>query len=241
MSCKDFEKYLIKNPISVPGDLPQTRTFILVSDSKGGYLERLPKETTIENRIIFSARGGRTTSQAADIITYKLDNYLRCYGKITLGIWSFTCDFTSKSGRRICLNDLTVDQVILQCQRILSVCRPYGDRVKVVFLECPYYSISIWNQTKCHSLRDEFTREDQLLEAKIDELNLRLQDLNGQNGISAPKFSVDLKKFRKSNKVYKTNKISFGLLTDGVHPCEILSKYWLRRLINAVVLKECFD
>lgn len=240
MSCSDYRRYLNKNPVNFP-DLEQSRTFIVLSDSKGFSLERIPKENPIEKKIVFNSRAGRTTHQVADVVSHNIHDYVKSYGKITLAIWTFTCDFTDKPGRNILLNDLTVDQVISECHRIIAICRPFGDKIKLVFLECPYYSISIWNQDKCRALRDDFTRDDQILEMKVDDLNDRLRGLNQQNGINAPRFSIDLKKYRKSNKVYQTQKISFGVLKDGVHPCEILSKYWLRRLINVIVAKECFD
>lgn len=64
--------------------------------------------------------------------------------------------------------------------------------------------------------------------------------MNEQNVITIPRFSFDLKKYRKSNRVYKTQKISFGVLKDGIHPSEILSKYWLRRLVDMIVVNQCF-
>lgn len=240
MSCRDFQNYLTKSPIHVP-DKPQTRTLIVVSDSKGGYLARLPKDTAVEHRIIYNSRGGRTTSQAADVIAHNIEYYVHQYQKILLAVWTFSCDFTYKSGRCIYSSDLTVEHIINNCTRILSICRPYGEKVKVVFLECPYYSISIWNYIKGHKDRGQSKESDNALVAKIDELNGHIRDLNGTNSISAPKFSVDLIKYRKSNKSYGTQKISFGVLTDGIHPCETLSKYWRRRLINTILAKECFD
>ena len=85
--------------------------------------------------------------------------------------------------------------------------------------------MSIWNFVKSSIERDQFKESDRILEAKIDSFNLRIRDLNEQNRIAAPKYSVDLKKFRKSNKNHRTLKISVGVLTDGIHPCEVLSKY----------------
>lgn len=240
MSCKDFQNYLTRNPIIIP-DRPQTRTLVIVSDSKGCYLQRVPTDSVTKDRILFNSRGGRTTRQAADIIAQNIDYYVHRFKKVVLAVWTFTCDFTYKSGQCIYLSDLTVDQVVGQCQRILSICRPYGERVKVVFLECPYYSVSIWNYVKGNIEREQFKESDKILESKIDLLNLRIRDLNEQNRISAPKFSVDLKKFRKSNKNHGTFKISFGVLTDGIHPCEVLSRYWLRRLLITVLVRECFD
>ena len=86
---------------------------------------------------------------------------------------------------------------------LFSVCRSYGDKVKVVFLECPYYSVSIWNHIKVHKQRDLFKHCDSELKNKIDYLNAQLpglfsylffRTLNESNKISAPLFSVDLKK-----------------------------------------------
>ena len=95
-------------------------------------------------------------------------------------MWCFSCDFTNKPGRHIELNAVTVAEISFECQRILSVCKPYGNKVKVVFLECPFCSIGIWNLTKC------------------------------------------------------------GLLDDSAHPSPLLSEFWIRRLINIVIAKECF-
>lgn len=238
MSKRDFVRYLQTRPKFVP-DSEQKRKLIVISDSKGFSLEKY-RETDTEKNIYFNSHPGRTTYQAANIVHRNIENYIERYGDITLGIWTFTCDFTDKPGQNIVLNQTTIDQIITECNRIQSICDSYGNRVKVVFLECPYYSISIWNQTKCGSLREQFIQQDKILEDKIDELNLRLQYLNEQNGISAPRFSLDLKKSRKSNKVYKTGKISFGCLKDGVHPCDELSGYWLVRLVEGIVAKHCF-
>ena len=45
MSCADFQKYLTKNPMTVP-DSPQTRKLIIITDSKGH--KSLPADSTVE-------------------------------------------------------------------------------------------------------------------------------------------------------------------------------------------------
>ena len=197
MSNRDFEKYLLKNPVYLPAS-EQKRKLIVISDSKGFSLERC-RDTETEKSIKFDSHVGRTTHQAADIVQYNIKKYLDSYNNILLAIWTLTCDFTNTPGRNIVLNNATVDQIISECNRIQSVCQLYGRRVKVIFLQCPYYSVSIWNQTKCGSLRDQFITDDKTLEQRIDKLNLRLHYMNEQNGITIPRFSLDLKKFRKSS------------------------------------------
>lgn len=44
--------------------------------------------------------------------------YLDIYDNTLLAIWTFTCDFTDKPGRNIVLNNVTVDQIISECNRI---------------------------------------------------------------------------------------------------------------------------
>lgn len=247
MSLSDLHKYLSKNPVNVPAR-PQSRTLLVVSDSKGGYLQRLSLESSIESSIIYYSKGGRTSFQAANLIADNSDHFVSEYGNILIAVWTATCDFTQKSraniaqrySKYIALSNTTVNDVVNQFERILSVCRPYGDRVKVVFLECPYYSISIWNSNKGHENSDIFKESDEILKSKIESLNVHIRQLNQTNGLVAPKFSVDLIKRKKSNKVHSIETVSYSLLSDGIHSGIVLSRYWLRRIINTVLTKYCY-
>ena len=87
------------------------------------------------------------------------------------------------------------------------MCRNYANQVKIGFCKAPYLSISIWKQTKSQALRDKFLVDDCIIEQKIDQLNEDLQTLNRQNGIDMPKFALDTKTSRKSNKSYTSRKI----------------------------------
>ena len=167
---------------------------------------------------------------------YTVQHYLKHFGKILLAVWCSSCDFINRPGRHIELNAVTVEENIFECQRIVSVCKPYGNKVKAV--ECPFSSIGIWHLTKCGSLRGPFINDEKALQLRVNNFNSDLRKLNEQR--LAPKFSEDLKKSRKSNKSYETEKISFSLLHDGVHSSPLLSGFWIRRLINTIITKECF-
>lgn len=240
MSVKDLQTYLTKCPITVP-ESDQTRTLLVISDSKGGYLRRLPLESDVEGSIIYFGRAGRTSKQAADLIVNNIENYLQTYGNILIAVWTGTCDFTVKPNRFIRLGRTTVEDIIEQFQRILCLSKPYNNQVKVVLFECPYFSLEIFNSNRGHEYCDIFAESDRQLKLKIDSLNAHIRHLNDSNGISAPKFSVDLVKRRKYNNVYKVDTISYSLLKDGIHSDFVLSKYWLRRIINTILAKFCYS
>lgn len=175
------------------------------------------------------------------MIANNIENYLQTYGNILIAVWTGTCDFTVKPNRFIRLGSTTVEDIIEQFQRILCLSKPYNNQVKVVFLECPYFSLKIFNSNRGHKHCDIFAESDRQLKLKIDSLNAHIRHLNDSNGISAPKFSVDLVKRRKYNKVYKVNTLSYSLLKDGIHSVFVLSKYWRRRIINTILAKFCYS
>lgn len=67
MSASDLRKYL-KNKCEFVPDRFQNRKLIVISDSKGGYLDRLTKQTFVQRSIRFLYKGGRTSEQTADFI-----------------------------------------------------------------------------------------------------------------------------------------------------------------------------
>ena len=108
------------------------------------------------------------------------------------------------------LNDISVDQILSHRIRILPICRSYGDKVKVVFLDCQYIlfqsSYIKWGQQNISFI----------IQYKFE------------------------KKTRKGNKFYSRQKISYGVLKDKINQYEILSRYWRRRLINYKFGQEMF-
>ena len=239
MSVSDLRKYL-KNKCECVPDKFQNRKLLVISDSKGGYLDRLPKQTFVQRSIRFLYRGGRTSEQTADFIESNLNSFLNIHGRILIAIFAGTCDFTMKRGNCVQLSETKVDDIIAQYKIIFSICEPYGDRVKVVILETPYYSIKIYNRhigTKGRSISDSI--DTRKLKSKIDLLNEQVHALNQLNNVRVPKFTKDLIRTRKSKK-RKFETVSYSLLKDGLHPKPLLSRYWQRRLINTILADYCY-
>lgn len=251
MSAPALEKYLRDNPVpSPPGR--QQRKVIVISDSKGKYLHREITNTVPERDIVWHYVSGRTTQQAADYIIANVESYLRKYNKILLVVWTGTCDLTKKinvpkslSAKRLFnivdLSPITVDDIVFHFERIVNLNRVYGDAIKTVILECPYYSIQIWNKSRGHPNSELFVEKNKILHDKVSQLNDKIRSLNQLNSVSAPKFSLDLIRHRKSNKSHPASTVSYSLFLDGLHPAKTLSKYWIRRLIISVVFRLCFQ
>lgn len=240
MSTSDLRKYLNNKPEYIPNK-HHNRTLLVISDSKGGYLDRLTKQTPVQRSIKFLYKGGRTTEQTANYIESNLNSFVNIHGKILIAIFAGTCDLTKKCGKHIQLSETKVNDIITQYKRILSFCKPYGDCVKVAILETPYYSIKIYNK---HNGTIDRTVSDSVdtrkLKRKIDLLNEQVHILNQSYNIRVPKFTKDLIRTRKSNRKRKLETVSYSLFKDGLHPRPLLSRYWQRRLINTLMADYCY-
>ena len=146
MSVADLKKKYFKNKLECVPSKFQTSKLLVISDSKGGYSDRLTKQTFSQRSIRFLHRGGRTSKQTADFIESNLECYFNFYGRLLIAIFSGICNLTDKFGNYVQLSKTKVDDIISQYKRIFSICKPYGDRVKVAILEAPYYSIKIYNK-----------------------------------------------------------------------------------------------
>ena len=256
MTLKDLTNYLNLHPIVRPLNR-KNRTLVVLSDSKGSRLQNCVGTSYPENEIVWKTKGGRNSFQAANFLEENLTDFVELYGPILLVIWTATCDLTqftqqntpkfnhydSRHRRKkyIDLSSISISDIIGQYQRILRFASYYGSDVKVVFLECPQYSIEIWNENQGHPDPESFHSNTEILLRKIEDLNKEIQQLNKTNKICAPKFGLDLLKSRKSNKSYSSTKVSFSLLKDGIHPEVVLSQYWLRRIVLTLLVPHCYD
>ena len=113
----------------------------------------------------------------------------------------------NRYGRKIIvdLNTVQVEEIVHQYNKFFEICSSYGDSVKGLILECPYYSISIWNSVQGHPNPSIFDQNNLILHHKINELNQNIKELNSTYGVQVPRFSCDMIKTRKLKKSYPTN------------------------------------
>jgi hypothetical protein len=68
---------------------------------------------------------------------------------------------------------------------------PQFVRSEVVFLEAPSLSLQHWNHSREHKNYKEFIEQDKKLELQLDQLNIKIRELNKSDNRS-PRFMLDL-------------------------------------------------
>ena len=205
-----------------------TRPIIFRSDSKGRSL--LPF-INYRNRMDLIFRGGAKLT----------DNFLQFYTlrKIANSVrpvvilWFGSCELTVKRGKFIHLAEnietklaSVIDSYLIYKQQVLEA----NKESKIIFIECPFQSLIIWNFLKGHPTPGVFKEDQKILEQYISKLNNKIKEINGNQVIPhiAQNFGFCVKK-KKRSPIYLKN---YSLLTDGVHPGKLLSKLWFLRFMR---------
>lgn len=210
-------------------------TPIIISDSKGRYL----KEFSKQRDIVWICKGGWTSSDIFTFIHKNLRKLLRKHNKISLYIWVGTCDFTEKIRRFVYLRNKQQDVMQRLCnnlQGIKDIC--VSSKIKLTFLQCPFYSIQIWNSYKGHPNSESFKSDDQFLTAQINSLNDFIQDLNVSLNSYTPKLNQDLLRSRKGSGKKQRYSVNLKLLKDGIHPDKALARSWFTSIYRKIQ-KDC--
>lgn len=148
-------------------------------------------------------------------------------------LWFGTCEMTEKKGRYIFLSnnlDEKLDQIkheyIAYKQQIITT----NPNSKVIFLDCPFQSILIWNFIKGHPHPGSFTQDQKTLELYTTKLNCIIKEINGDQVVPriAQDISYSVKKKRRSARYLK----NYKLMYDGVHPGKTLSRLWYLRIMR---------
>ena len=211
------------------------RNVIFRSDSKGRSL--LPFLSNINVNLIYRSGGSITDNNTNSFMqSYTLDRIKRTYKPLVL-LFFGTCELWVKNGKFISIpEDLegrvrdVIDIYHNYKQKILQ----YNPEATVIFLDCPYFSLIVWNFLKGHPSPGKFKSDQKKLEEAILVFNRNLKDLNGDRPV--PRLTVDFiystKKKDKKNKKFR----NYGLLTDGVHAGRLISKLWALRIIRRISL-----
>ena len=225
--------------------VPHSKTPVLLSDSKGRYLQdEIGRFGGIENDILFWCKSGATCRDQYDYLVRKLETKLQSHPAIVLYIWVGNCDLTEKTGPVISLKTLDSSTVrqITDCYRDIYNFVSRFPTVELVFLEIPPYSIFHYNKRNqptplTRTQIRQFKRDDFTLNRQIDQVNSFIRDTNRMLHKSSPRFSIDLQNCRKDLYLEDARYTFrfYALYLDGIHPCPTLAIYWLVRLCQRMV------
>lgn len=217
-------------------------TPIIVTDSKGKYLRNSNTNTDqTDTKIHWYGRGGFTTTNAVNFLTNeKLRTLLRHNGRISIYIFLGTCDFTVLERKRIIrLRKPTFKYLRTYFKNINTLkSRCTSRRLKITFLQCPYYSIEKWNRAQGHENPSVFKDDDKTLTRVIDRANSHIDRVNREFSTYTPRLNQDLLRSRKRAGHKPRYSIRFGLLKDGIHPKPRLARSWLAS-IKRKINKDC--
>ena len=202
---------------------PGRRAFV-VTDSKGRYLSRC-----LERRdyLQFIWRGGARIGD--DDLLGVLEEKIRDMQEPLVLIWLGTCDLTKLGQRkRVSLRRIEPTDLRNALDEMQKKILQINSSSKVIFLKCPVYSISKWNESHGLDLQERDGSDDQL-ETAVKNFNEVIDSLNN---CYTPKFSLDLLKNTKT-KHGRQSRYYFNfkdLYLDGIHPGPEVSKLWLLRI-----------
>lgn len=234
MSEPKLHKFLQTN--TVPTVSVRSVTPVILSDSKGRFLsDQVDPVENVESQIIWWSESGAKIQDRYNWLTSNLDREINQIGNIHLFIWLGTCNLTKKSGKFIQLahnDDTEVELITYYIGKIIDLLKGYtGSRV--TFLEIPEYSIVSYNKYHGHHNPSSFRIADKELQSQIYTLNGKIRDINESLNTISPEFTSDLRTkrtFRRRRRIIVQHYTNFSLYSDGIHPKNLLARYWLRKL-----------
>lgn len=230
---------LLKNiEKGIADDVPDTLVWtpVLLSDSKGRYLKCATSgKSGLQAKIKWACKSGASTSDRFEWLSKNIDKLTTEYEKVSVYLWTGTCDLTFKTGKYVQLQkNNPVQSFQTACEKIVQLVEGKPN-VKLTILHVPYYSIETWNKVKGHPDPSVFKDDDRQLTDYVDSLNVKITEWNRRLGSYAPKFQLDLVRRRGDRNHNKGRySINFGLLLDGIHPSANLAKSWLTSLCRKI-------
>ena len=205
-----------------------------MSDSKAARLEAVRRDSATP--LIFLYKKGARTKHLVELLKSELPRIISEHHKTAVVyFWSGTCDITKKNKRYIELRkagDKIPRSIYKHFVRAKDFVLSLGCRIK--FIGVPIYLVTLYNDIKGHINPVKFLDQDEEVEKQVNIVNNYIVSLNQELSRYTLKFNADLRDNR-----HKSKKYFFELLEDGLHPGELLSRKWLRRL-ELDIVSECY-
>lgn len=243
MSEAKLRKF-INRPLIKPTN-KQKKTALILSDSKARYIREWLEDSDVN--IIWWAESGSTTENRLEILKGRLRNLVveRSDDSFIVYVWTGTCDLTYKYRGLTYLKSvsdtLSTQYLKTQFLQLKQFCSKFTN-VQVLLLELPPYSIYQYNTRSRGSNPVEvetLKSLDKTLFGQIEEINSYIRELNKEDGFVSPSFKNDVMNNRKSNNRKSAKSFNYKLMKDGIHPDELLSRAWMRRILTQIYL-NCY-
>jgi hypothetical protein len=234
------------NNVKEPPTSDKIHTPVVLSDSKANWLKHHAKGThPVEKEIIWWSKSGAKIKDRLNWLKSVIVQNISDLGPIWIFVWLGTCDLTTYNKKYISItthNDDTINYIAEYYQNIVNLVQHY-ENCKITILETPVYSIYNWNKHRRHKTPEEFKNQDSLLAEQVVKLNFKVKEINDNINSHSPKFSIDLQirtKYKKGNYRTGTVKAQYNLYADGIHPNDLLTKPWLRKITGQIQL-NCWN
>lgn len=229
---KYLERPLVSKPISSQP--------VLISNSIGNSLRKhFDLLKLVKLHVRFECRPGARFPDFLPWIERTLPELVKQHGRVTLYIWLGTCDLTKKNGKFIDFRYVDHSSCVRNITYYIDLFRAYirsFPEVTPIFLEIPPYSIVEWNKSKGHSDPEIFREKDKTLSEIIGILNDYIRQVNDLCSVFSPKYKLDTLRYRKEKGKSPRISFNFSLYLDGIHPDHMLSRVWLKRLIENIFI-----
>ena len=145
--------------------------------------------------------------------------------------WFGTCSLTTKSNKLFVAKDnleQVVEDIIKTYKDTKEKLLRLNRRAKICFLQCPYYSLAMFNNHRNKKFKTGFFQLQQAnLNKAVDLHNQRVREINSSN---TPNFNNDFstRSHRKGGKVRRI--VDYSQLRDGCHIGKKLAELWLLRI-----------
>ena len=203
-----------------------SREIILLSDSKGDYIKRQLSSSEQKNLEIISVKGATANSPRLKQLLFEKT---RSGSSPIVIVWLGTCELTEKDNRKIKIRNYSglsdhgkITKILENYCTLKASITEQLPKAKVIFLECPYYSISRWNN-------EENSEQDNKLRGLIDKLNSEIQQFNS---IPTPRLSQDQLLSSKKKGKNTRYRVNYCTLRDGIHPAGTTAKLWGLKILQ---------